>query len=132
MGKQVRKSAQEKQRILEETKTLGLVETARKYELSYKILKDWQDIAVVFGLEGLKSEGSKLSPTLKRLQLENQSLKELVAVKELELKIMNELLKKNHSKSKLENDSYDIYRPTVSSTQSIAIFRYKCRYLLLL
>jgi len=73
---------------------LGLVETVRKYELSNKILKDWQDIGVVFGLEGLKSGGSKLSPELKRLQLENQRLKELVADKELELKIMNELLKK--------------------------------------
>ena len=73
---------------------MGLVETVRKYELSNKILKDWQDIGVVFGLEGLKSGGSKLSPELKRLQLENQRLKELVADKELELKIMNELLKK--------------------------------------
>jgi len=94
MGKQVRKSAQEKQRILEESKTLGLVETARKYELSYQTLKNWQDICAVFGLEGLKSGGSKLSPELKRLQLENQRLKELVADKELELKIMSELLKK--------------------------------------
>ncbi len=94
MGKRVRKIAQEKQRILEESKTLGLVETARKYELSYQTLKNWQDICAVFGLEGLKAGGSKLSPELKRLQLENQRLKELVADKELELKIMNELLKK--------------------------------------
>jgi len=59
MGKQVRKSAQEKQRVLEESKTLGLVETARKYELS-QTLKDWRDICAVFGLEGLKSGGIKL------------------------------------------------------------------------
>ncbi len=94
MGKQSRKSAQEKQRILEESKTLGLVETARKHGLSYQTVKNWQDIFSVSGFEGLKSGASRLSPELKRLQLENQRLKELVADKELELKIKNELLKK--------------------------------------
>jgi putative transposase len=94
MGKQARKSAQEKQRILEESKTLGLVETARKHGLSYQTVKNWQDIYSVSGFEGLKSGASRLSPELKRLQLENQRLKELVADKELELKIKNELLKK--------------------------------------
>lgn len=94
MGKRARKSVQEKQRILEESKTLGLVETARKYELSCQTLKNWQDIYAVSGLEGLQSGAGKPSPELKRLQLENQRLKELVADKELELKIKNELLKK--------------------------------------
>jgi len=97
MGKQARKTAQEKQRILEESKTLGLIETARKHGLSYQALKNWQDIYAVSGPEGLKPGGSKLSPELKRLQLENQRLKELVADKELELKIKNELLKKTSS-----------------------------------
>ena len=94
MGKKARKSAQEKQRILEESKTLGLVETARKYEISYQALKNWQDIYAISGVEGLRSEAGKVSPELKRLQLENQRLKEIVADKELELKIKNELLKK--------------------------------------
>ncbi len=97
MGKQARKSAQEKQQILEESKTLGLIETARKHVLSYQTLKNWQDIYTVSGMEGLKSGAGKLSPELKRLQLENQRLKELVADKELELKIKNELLKKTSS-----------------------------------
>jgi putative transposase len=94
MGKRARKSIQEKQRILEESKTLGILETARKYEISYQTLKNWQDVYAVSGLEGLKSGVGKLSPDLKRLQLENQRLKEIVADKELELKIKNELLKK--------------------------------------
>jgi putative transposase len=94
MGKKARKSAQEKQRILEESKTLGLVETARKYEISYQALKNWQDIYAISGVEGLRSGAGKVSPELKRLQLENQRLKEIVADKELELKIKNELLKK--------------------------------------
>jgi putative transposase len=97
MGKKARKSAQEKQRILEESKTLGLVETARKHGISYSTLKSWQDIYQVSGIEGLKSGASQLSPELKRLQIENQRLKELVAEKELELKIKNELLKKTSS-----------------------------------
>jgi len=45
-------------------------------------------------LEGLKFGSKNVSPELKRLQLENQRLKELLADKELELKIKNELLKK--------------------------------------
>jgi len=73
---------------------LGLVETARKYKLSYQTLKNWQVIWAVFGLEGLKSGGCKLSPELKRLQFKKQKLKELVVDKELELKIINERLKK--------------------------------------
>lgn len=97
MGKRKRKSPQEKQRILEESKTLGLVETARKYEISYQSLKNWQDIYAVSGLAGLSTGAGKISPELKRLQLENQRLKELVADKELELKIKNELLKKTSS-----------------------------------
>lgn len=97
MGKRARKSPQEKLRILEESKTLGLVETARKHEISYQALKNWQDLYAISGLEGLKVGPGKLSPELKRLQLENQRLKELVADKELELKIKNELLKKTSS-----------------------------------
>jgi len=97
MGKKARKSAQEKQRIVEESKTLGLVETARKYEISYQALKNWQDIYAISGLEGLRAGAGKVSPELKRLQLENQRLKEIVADKELELKIKNELLKKTSS-----------------------------------
>lgn len=97
MCKKARKSVQEKQRILEESKTLGLVETARKYEISYQALKNWQDIYAISGLEGLRVGAGKVSPELKRLQLENQRLKEIVADKELELKIKNELLKKTSS-----------------------------------
>jgi putative transposase len=94
MGKRARKSVQEKVRILKESKSLGLLETARKYEMSYQTIKNWQDVFAVLGAEGLKLGVGKLSPELKRLQLENQRLKEIVADKELELKIKNELLKK--------------------------------------
>jgi hypothetical protein len=87
MGKRARKSVQEKVRILEESKSLGLLETARKYEMSYQTIKNWQDVFAVSGVEGLKLWAGKLSPELKRLQLENQRLKEIVADKELELKI---------------------------------------------
>lgn len=97
MGKRIRKSPQDKQRILEESKISGLVETARKYEISYQALKNWQGIYAVSGLDGLVAGAGKISPEFKRLQLENQRLKELVADKELELKIKNELLKKTLS-----------------------------------
>jgi putative transposase len=97
MGKRLRKSPQEKQRILEESKILGLVETARKHGLSCQTLKNWSEIYAISGSDGLKHGADKISPELKRLQLENQRLKELVADKELELKIKDELLKKTSS-----------------------------------
>ena len=97
MGNRRRKSPQEKQRILEESKTLGMVETARKYEISYQALKNWQDIYAISGLDGLATGTVKISHELKRLLLENQRLKEFVVDKELELKIKNELLKKTSS-----------------------------------
>jgi hypothetical protein len=49
MGKGARKSVQEKVRILEESKSLGLLETARKYEMSYQTIKNWQDVFAVSG-----------------------------------------------------------------------------------
>lgn len=97
MGKRIRKTAQEKQRIVEESKSLGLLETSRKYDISYQSLKNWHDAYSIYGLDGLSSKGQKISPELKRLQLENQRLKEIVADKELEIKIKNELLKKSSS-----------------------------------
>jgi len=97
MGKRTRKTAQEKQRIVEESRTLGLIETSRKHDISYQALKNWQDAYAISGLEGLSSGGQKISPELKRLQLENQRLKQIVADKELELMVKNELLKKTSS-----------------------------------
>jgi putative transposase len=97
MGKRTRKTAQEKQRIVEESKILGLVETARKHEISYQALKNWTEAYAISGLDGLSTGGGKVSPELKRLQIENQRLKEIVADKELELMIKNELLKKTSS-----------------------------------
>lgn len=97
MGKRTRKTPQEKASILEDAKQLGLVATARKYEISYQALKNWQYLFAISGIDGLASGSEKVSPELKRLQLENQRLKEIVADKELEIKIKNELLKKTSS-----------------------------------
>jgi putative transposase len=97
MGNRTRKTAQEKQRIVEESKILGLVETARKHEISYQSLRNWAEAYAISGLDGLSLGAKKVSPELKRLQIENQRLKELVADKELELMIKNELLKKTSS-----------------------------------
>jgi len=40
MGTRARKTLQEKHQILEESKILELVDTARKYELSYQTLEN--------------------------------------------------------------------------------------------
>jgi hypothetical protein len=51
---------------------LGLVSTARKYEVSHQALKNWQYIDTVSGLDCLALGVVKISPELKRLQLENK------------------------------------------------------------
>lgn len=47
MGKILRKSLQKKAKILEESKVLGMVETAPKHGVSYQTLKKWQNVFVI-------------------------------------------------------------------------------------
>lgn len=94
MGNYVQKTLQEKVKLIEESKTLGVLETARKHNLHYQTLKNWVDAFTLSGTSGLERRVIKVDPELKRLSLENEQLKLLIAEKELELRAKNELLKK--------------------------------------
>ncbi len=97
MGNYVKKTLTEKVNLVEESKTLGVLETARKHQLHYQTLKNWVDAFALHGKDGLIKGVQKADPELKRLYLENEQLKLILAEKELELRIKNELLKKTSS-----------------------------------
>ena len=94
MGNYVKKTLSEKVKLIEESKSLGILETARKHSLHYQTLKNWVDSYALYGKDGLDRKTVKVDPELKRLYLENEQLKLILAEKELELRIKNDMLKK--------------------------------------
>ena len=95
MKNKKRKTTEEKLVIIAEAKEKGLVETGRKYGISYPTLQEWHRRIETGGATLLAGKDSFSAADYKKLMIENQRLKELVADKELELKINAELLKKN-------------------------------------
>lgn len=86
---------QEKERILLDIQNLGVTIGCRKHGISKTQYYDWLDRYNASGLEGLEDRRAKnMSGHLKRLEKENRILKELLAEKELESKLKDELLKK--------------------------------------
>jgi transposase-like protein len=94
MSKNKRKTVAEKVSIIAEAKAQGAIETARKHGISHRTLLDWQQQHESGGDESLASKTSISNADYKKLLLENSRLKELVADKELQLKIQGEFLKK--------------------------------------
>lgn len=94
MTNYVKKTLNEKVQLIEESKLLGILETARKHHLHYQTLKNWVNAYAIHGKNGLERKVVKDDPELKRLYLENEQLKLILAEKELELRIKNDLLKK--------------------------------------
>jgi putative transposase len=96
MKKQIHKrTPQEKERILQEIERLGVVAGCRKHGLSRNLYYEWLDRYNSQGLAGLEDRrGKNLDAMMKKLEKENRILKELLAEKELESKLKDELLKK--------------------------------------
>jgi putative transposase len=94
MSKNKRKTVAEKLVILKEAKTKGAVETVRKYNITYPTYLDWKNKFENGGEKSLSGQSDISYADLKKLQIENSRLKEIVAEKELHIKIQNELLKK--------------------------------------
>ncbi len=90
-----KRTPQEKERILLDIQELGLIIGCRKYGLSKTLYYDWLNKYNASGLEGLEDRrGKNMDAYTKRLEKENRVLKELLAEKELEGKLKDELLKK--------------------------------------
>ena len=96
MVKEVRKfSATEKEKILLEIQRLGVVAGCRKYALSKAVYYKWLKRYNALGRDGLEDRrGKNMDAHVKRLEKENRMLKELLAEKELESKMKDELIKK--------------------------------------
>lgn len=94
MGKNIKRTTAQKLELIVASEKDGILVTARKHDIHYQTLKNWVDIYALSGKDGLEKKVQKVDPELKRLYLENEQLKLLIAEKELELRIKNELLKK--------------------------------------
>ena len=90
-------SVKEKLKVINHAKTHGNVKASREYEVSVNSIYNWQAAYEAHGEEGLKraNKASAESEEIRRLRRENQQLKEIVAEKELRLRIKDELLKKS-------------------------------------
>lgn len=94
MKQSKKRSAEEKLLIIQEAKKRGVIPTIRKYKISTASLYEWKVQYESGGSENLNSGQAYNQRSYRKLQKENASLKELVADKELQLKIISELLKK--------------------------------------
>ncbi len=86
----------EKERILLDIQSLGVVAGCRKHAISAPTYYDWLDKYNSKGLDGLDDQrlsGSE-QKELAHLRKENRLLKEMLAEKDLEARLKDELLKK--------------------------------------
>jgi putative transposase len=91
-----KRTPQEKGKILIEIQNMGVKVVCRKYGISRTLYYDWLDRYTASGIEGLEDRRAKIkSSDLKRLKKENRMLKELLAERELESKLKDDLLKKS-------------------------------------
>ena len=90
-------SVSEKLAVINYAKTNGSLQASREYDVSSTSVYKWIEAYEEHGESGLsrKNKPSDESEELRRLRRENQQLKELVAEKELRLRIKEELLKKS-------------------------------------
>jgi len=90
-------SDEEKLAILKEAREMGVKATLRKYELYPATYYYWKKKYSLYGKDGLSHANQKEQLTrLKKLEKENEQLKILLAEKELESKLKDELLKKRY------------------------------------
>lgn len=96
MKKEIHKrSAEEKEKILLDIQQLGVLAGCRKHNLAKQLYYRWLERYTASGLAGLEDRrGKNMDALLKRLEKENKLLKEILAEKELESKMKDELLKK--------------------------------------
>lgn len=90
-------SKEEKLAILSEAKTLGVQATLTKYELYPATFYYWKKKLNFHGEEGLNhAKHRNYESEIKILSKENEVLKTLLAEKELESRMKDELLKKKY------------------------------------
>ena len=96
MKKQIHKrTPEEKEKIILDIQHLGITAGVRKYNIAKSLYYDWLDRYNAHGIQGLEDRrGKDIEAQLKRVEKENKLLKEMLAEKELESRMKDELLKK--------------------------------------
>jgi putative transposase len=90
-------STQEKLEVLINSQKEGVTRTSRQYGISTTMIYNWQRKYEEEGESGLMSKKSQKDDMEKnRLLRENRELKAMVAEKEMQLRIQDALIKKNH------------------------------------
>ena len=90
-----KRTKEEKERIILDVQKLGVVAGCRKHGCSPSMYYYWLDLYNAHGLEGLDHRKSRDQQSeINRLRKELDLAKEVIADKELRIKLMDELLKK--------------------------------------
>jgi putative transposase len=85
----------QKEKIILDIQRIGVVAGCRKHGLHKTTYYSWLDKYNAHGINGLEDQrGKNQHAQLKRLEKENRLLKEMLAEKELESRLKDELLKK--------------------------------------
>ena len=91
----MKRSKEEKEKIIQDIQRLGILAGCRKHHIDKSQYYRWVRRYNSLGLEGLEDRRSfNAEAGYKRLEKENELLKKLLAEKELESKMKDELLKK--------------------------------------
>lgn len=99
-------SPEEKEKIIEDIQNLGVVAGCRKHDIYATTYYDWLARYETNGLKGLQDRRSvNVDRQLKQQEKEIKLLKEIIAEKELKIKMQEELLKKKMSASKRKEKS---------------------------
>lgn len=90
-----KRTPQEKEKIILDIQSHGVTVGCRKHNIAKTLYYEWVERYNASGLEGLEDRRRINNDVLvKRLEKENRMLKELLAEKELESRMKDELLKK--------------------------------------
>lgn len=100
----------EKRLILREIEENGLAVTLRKHSIYAKSIYQWQEKFRDEPRARMKKGVLVDEADLRRLRMENLQLKEIVAEKELALRIKDALLKNHHHERGPNDDSTSVHR----------------------
>lgn len=100
---QAKRTKEEKERIILDVQKLGVVAGCRKHGCNPSMYYYWLDLYNAHGIEGLDHRKSRDQQSeINRLKKELSIAKEVIADKELQLKLQAELLKKRHAQWRKE------------------------------
>ena len=101
---QLTRSKEKKEKIIKDCQRLGVVAGCRKHGVAPKSYYCWLDKYEANGIEGLEDRrGKNQASMVKKLEKEIRLLKEIVAEKEMESKMKDELLKKKFAQMNQKN-----------------------------